>query len=205
VGAPQESVSRPDRTVRYMTASAREQLLQAVVEHFAEHGVGDRSLRSVAAAIGTSHRMLIYHFGSREGLLAEVVTTVEAGQRDALATFTAQPGTEPREVVLRFWTTVSTVARRYGPLFYELTAHAMQEQTHAAPLRESLVEPWLEPLTDLLRRAGVDREDAAVRARLGLAATRGLLHDALLTGDFAQADAAMAAFADMALAPRVAP
>ena len=29
--------------------------------------------------------MLIYHFGSREGLLAEVVRTVEQQQRDLLA------------------------------------------------------------------------------------------------------------------------
>ena len=184
-----------------MSLSAREHLLQAAVEHFADHGVGDRSLRSIAAAIGTSHRMLIYHFGSREGLLAEVVAAVEARQRDALSALTAQPGADPREVVLRFWTTVSAAARRYGPLFYELAAHAMQGQAHAARLRDTLVEPWLEPLTALLQLAGVDRAEASTRARLGLGVARGLLHDALVTGDFAQADAAMAAFVDMALPP----
>jgi AcrR family transcriptional regulator len=185
-------------TIRYMT-SAREQLLRAAVEHFVDHGVGDRSLRSIAAALGTSHRMLIYHFGSRDGLLAEVVAAVEASQREALAALRAHPGAEPREVALRFWTTVSAAARRYGPLFYELTAHAMQGQPHAERLREVLVEPWLAPLADLLEQAGLEREEARIRARLGLAVTRGLLHDALVTGEFTQADAGMEAFAAMAL------
>jgi AcrR family transcriptional regulator len=182
-----------------MTSSGRHQLLHAALEHFAENGVGDRSLRSIAAAIGTSHRMLIYHFGSRDGLLAEVVAVVEAQQREALAALTAQRHGEPREVVLQFWTSVSAAARRYGPLFYELSAHAMQGQPHAVQRRETLVGPWLEPLTDLMRRAGVDPEDAPVRARISLAVARGLLHDALVTGEFAQADAAVAAFADLVL------
>ena len=42
-----------------MGSSARERLLAAALEHVAEHGVGDLSLRGLAAALGTSHRMLI--------------------------------------------------------------------------------------------------------------------------------------------------
>ena len=40
-----------------------------------EHGVADLSLRGLAAAIGTSHRMLIYHFDSKAGLLDDIVTS----------------------------------------------------------------------------------------------------------------------------------
>ncbi|MGH3882744.1 MAG: TetR/AcrR family transcriptional regulator [Pseudonocardiaceae bacterium] len=32
---------------------------------------------TIAAALGTSHRILIYHFGSKENLLIEVVRTME--------------------------------------------------------------------------------------------------------------------------------
>ena len=52
--------------------SAKDLLLDQVVDHFVAEGMGDLSLRKIAAAIGTSHRMLLYHFGSREGLLAAV-------------------------------------------------------------------------------------------------------------------------------------
>ncbi len=58
--------------------SPKELLLSAVIEHFTRHGVDDQSLRHIAAGVGTSHRMLIYHFGSRDGLLVEVAQAVEA-------------------------------------------------------------------------------------------------------------------------------
>jgi AcrR family transcriptional regulator len=65
-------------------SQARDRLLAAAVHHALSAGIADLSLRELAAAIGTSHRMLIYHFGSREGLLAAVTTAVEDQQRAAL-------------------------------------------------------------------------------------------------------------------------
>ena len=66
-----------------MTA-ARDALLAKVVAHYAEHGVGDTSLRSLAAAIGTSQRMLHYHFGSREDVLTAVIDAVAGGQAERI-------------------------------------------------------------------------------------------------------------------------
>jgi len=40
----------------------REDLLDRVTDHVLEHGLIGLTLRPVAAAIGTSDRMLIYHF-----------------------------------------------------------------------------------------------------------------------------------------------
>ena len=54
------------------TSQARERLLAAAVDQAMRGGIADLSLRELAAAIGTSHRMLLYHFGSREGLLVAV-------------------------------------------------------------------------------------------------------------------------------------
>lgn len=185
-------------------SNSRERLLGEVIGYVARHGVSDHSLRGLATAVGTSHRMLLYHFGTREGLLAEVVRVVDEHQRDALTALTTAADADPRAAAWRFWSLVVGPALRYGPLFFELSAHAMRDQPHATPLRTSLVEPWLEPLTGLLRRAGHDPATAATHARLGLAVARGLLHDLLLTGDRDGADAAMAAWIDLALgAPSV--
>lgn len=63
---------------------ARQRLLDAVVAKALSTGIGELSLRELAAAIGTSHRMLVYHFGSREGLLAAVTYEVESLARSAL-------------------------------------------------------------------------------------------------------------------------
>lgn len=43
----------------------RDELLDRAVGWFAEHGIGDTSMRTLAAELGTSGRMLHYHFGSR--------------------------------------------------------------------------------------------------------------------------------------------
>ena len=168
---------------------SRATLLADAVEHFAKNGIGDASLRTIATSIGTSHRMLIYHFGSREGLLAEVVRTVEQQQRDLLADLSDLPVEEQAE---QFWRRVTEAALVYGPLFFELSAHAMQDLPHTESLKADLINVWLPPLTELCIRAGLPADQAPAYARLGLAASRGLLFDLLLTGDQAGVDEASA-------------
>lgn len=149
---------------------SRESLLADAVEHFAKNGIGDASLRSIATSVGSSHRMLIYHFGSREGLLAEVVRTVEQQQRDLLAEVLATdlPVAEQNEL---FWRRVTEAALIYGPLFFELSAHAMQDLPHTESLKADLINVWLPPLIELCLRAGLPADEAPAYARLGLAAS----------------------------------
>jgi AcrR family transcriptional regulator len=178
-------------------ATGRDALLARAIGHFAEHGVGDTSLRALAEEIGTSHRMLIYHFGSREGLLAAVVDTVEQGARDTLARMVeeAQAEADPLEAGLRYWHMVTDDALVYGPLFFELSSHAMLGLPHAAELRERLVTTWLGALETMWTTRGVPPLAARQQARLDLAVARGLLHDLLLTGDRPAVDGAMQAYA----------
>ncbi|HLR44115.1 MAG TPA: TetR/AcrR family transcriptional regulator, partial [Brevibacterium sp.] len=50
--------------------SARKtELLEAAYEYVLRHGLGEMSLRPLAAAIGSSPRVLLYLFGSKEGLI----------------------------------------------------------------------------------------------------------------------------------------
>ncbi|NIK61919.1 TetR family transcriptional regulator [Kribbella shirazensis] len=170
---------------------SRASLLADAVEHFAKNGIGDASLRTIASSLGTSHRMLIYHFGSREGLLAEVVRTVEQQQRDLLTSLDA-PDRSVAEQSEEFWRRVTEAALVYGPLFFELSAHAMQDLPHTDSLKADLINVWLPPLIDLCVRAGIPADEAPAYARLGLAAARGLLFDLLLTGDRAGVDEASA-------------
>jgi AcrR family transcriptional regulator len=52
--------------------SRREELLDAAADHVLAHGLIGLTLRPLAAAIGTSDRMLIYHFGSHAQLVAAI-------------------------------------------------------------------------------------------------------------------------------------
>lgn len=171
-------------------SAARDALLGRCVAWFTEHGVGDTSLRTLAAEVGTSHRMLLYHFGSREGLLAAVVEAVEQGERDLLQRLLLEID-DPYVAGLQFWEHVADAATTFAPLYFELSGQAMQRQPWTAGLRDWLTDGWTAALTDLWLRLGHSRDDAAQLARINLAAVRGLLFDLALTGDRAAADAGM--------------
>lgn len=81
--------------------SRRDELLDRVTDHVLEHGLIGLTLRPVAAAIGTSDRMLIYHFGSRDALVSAVVA--RSGDR-AISQVDAMPGAPSvRAAVNRLW------------------------------------------------------------------------------------------------------
>ena len=164
-----------------MTASqARERLLAAAVEQAMRGGIADLSLRELAAAIGTSHRMLLYHFGSREGLLTAVAQAVEEAQRAVVSEWGI---TSPNS--RRLWQHFSDP--RLWPaerLFFELYAHALLGRPGTEGFLDHAIEPWVSALTPaFVREAGLGEATARAEARLAVAVTRGLLLDLLATGD----------------------
>ncbi len=180
----------------------RARLLDAAADHVAEHGIADLSLRALATALGTSHRMLIHYFGSREKLFAEIVRTCERRQREQLARLRADPGLSPADAARQLWRQL-THPRMAGQerLFFEIYGRAVQGRPEAAPVLEGLVTDWLDPLVAAETASGADPATAAARARLGLAVVRGLLLDLLATGDHAGVDAAMEQFLALHDAP----
>ena len=168
--------------------SARDRLLAAAVAVAMQGGIADLSLRELAAVIGTSHRMLLYHFGSREGLLAAVTLAVEAAERATLADVGAVGADDAR----RFWARYSDP--RLWPqerLFFELYVHALRGRPGTEGFLDHVVTGWLEPLTAAIASGGTSPQTAPTAARLSMAVTRGLLLDLLATHDI---DGVTAAF-----------
>jgi AcrR family transcriptional regulator len=179
-------------------AAAKARLLDAVIEHFSVEGVADQSLRRIAEAVGSSHRMLIYHFGSKDGLLLEVAQTVEARTQRQLAAVSASAGKRTDDVIRRMWAYVADPELgAFERLFFALYGRALQGDPAVAPLLQGDIEHWLEANDALLAGFGVEvpSEVARAHARLGLAVVRGLLLDLLATGDRAGVDAALEVFA----------
>jgi len=52
---------------------SRETLLPLLAAHVLQNGLADASLRPLAKAAGTSDRMLIYHFGTKDALVAALL------------------------------------------------------------------------------------------------------------------------------------
>ncbi|HVX42572.1 MAG TPA: TetR/AcrR family transcriptional regulator [Mycobacteriales bacterium] len=166
------------------SAPARERLLAAAIDHVARNGLSDQSLRTIAAALGTSHRMLIYHFGSKEGLLVEIVRAVEIRQREVFAELLADTDASARELIVGMYERlIDPALQPMERLFFELYGQALQGRSHTAPLLEGIVESWIEPIAEVGRRQGMDPETARTNARLMIAVARGMLLDYLATGD----------------------
>src|SRR3954462_8491746 len=95
-----------DATFARMATSHREELLDKVTDRVLSHGLIGLSLRPVAAAVGTSDRMLIYHFTSRDSLVSAVVARASLWAVDEV---NALPGAASvRSGVNRLWSAYRT-------------------------------------------------------------------------------------------------
>jgi AcrR family transcriptional regulator len=184
------------------TADPKARLLTAAVGHILEHGLSDLSLRELAASIGTSHRMLIYHFGSREGLIVAVIQTVEEAQRRAFADLDTQ-GLSPADAMRAMWQRFTDPD--LGPherLFFEIYGQALQGRPGAVALLDGIIDNWVEPAAAYAIGSGASPETARAEARLSVAVTRGLLLDWLATGDRAAVDTAFERFVTLTTGDR---
>jgi AcrR family transcriptional regulator len=163
----------------------RAELLDACYGYLLEHGLAELSLRPLAAATGTSPRVLLYLFGSKEQLVRELLARARCEQI-ALVANALEPGIGRggfEALADRLWNLLSAPEQR-----------AMVRLTYEAFLRSVSRDPgpwqgfaaetardWL----DLLIRAQPDtpRDIAEATAIRTLALIRGLLLDLLADED----------------------
>jgi len=168
-------------------SDARHDLLDRVMAEVLAAGITDRSLREIATAIGSSHRMLLYHFGSRAELVAAIVARVESDQRAVLADL-ALDHHDPATLVRELWRQVTRPdVLPFARLFFETVAFQSQQ-----PATAGLTTPWLDTSASVVEQIGM--EFNPVDIRLGIAVTRGLLIDVLVTGELAAATASLERF-----------
>jgi AcrR family transcriptional regulator len=170
----------------------RDDLLRRVVKAAADGGLARRSLRDLAAQVGTSHRMLIHHFGSREGLITAVVEAVERDQNDRLG----ELPDDAAEAIRVSWQRTSVPSLwPLERLFFECYARGAQGEPPFDRLVPALVD---RTLSAVATRADVGGdEEGRAGARLGLAVIRGLLLDLVATGDRKATDRALELYASM--------
>ena len=174
----------------------RQELLAAVIADLAAEGLGDRSLRDIAAAVGTSHRMLIHHFGSRHGLMTAVVEAIEEDQKRFMESLDASSG----DILSAMWQRLRDPSLWPAErLFFECYARAIQGEEPFAALLPGAVDDWVDRTAALDATPDVPLAQVRARARLGLAVFRGLLLDLVGTEDAGGVDAAFEVYAALAL------
>lgn len=166
----------------------RQRILDACTDHALAHGLPDR-LTPLAAAAGTSNRMLIYHFGTRDGLLREVLGEARRRQVAAFTDLIRLRPDEPYpQTLARAW---SAISGPQGAPYLRISTRL--HETAGEPLwpgfRRTATTDWLAPLEDGMRSLG--RPELAT---VVLAVIRGLLMDLDATGDTARTRRAFADF-----------
>lgn len=153
----------------------RAELLEAAYAYVLAHGLADVSLRPLAAAIGSSPRVLLFLFGSKDGLVQALLGRARADELAALARVReAAPDALRTSAAVWEWL-ASPEHRPLLVLWLEAYARSLVEP--AGPwggFAARTVADWL----DLLGPSGDE-----VDATLQLAVLRGAMLDLLATGD----------------------
>lgn len=158
------------------TNERREALAESATDYVLDHGIAGLSLRPLAAAIGTSDRMLVYHFGSKDALVALVIERSNARSVAALRAIPA--ASSPRAAVTALWEKwQQPVVARCLRVYAQTAALGLlgQEPYLSAARRSNQL--WTAAVSDLLVRSGVPSRRARRASELVDATLFGLLLD----------------------------
>jgi AcrR family transcriptional regulator len=177
----------------------QDELLQAAAAYLLKHGVAGMSLRPMAAAIGTSARLLIYHFGTKERLLIEAMGVIRVQARAGVEAMLRDASVDEQrgdlgDLVRDFWRWCTAARNRpYLRLLFEVHGLALQYPKTYAGYLEGSVKHWIDLLTVALRpRLGREADSVAT---LIVGTIDGLLMDYLSTGDLKRTTRALEALA----------
>ena len=125
-------------------AVKKQLIIERIADHLLAEGLNKTGLRLLAQVAGTSDRMLIYYFGSKEALLDEVLGTIAANvtvQLDALL------GTQPRPAgELLAQLTSLTMNESFAPavqLWFELVGLAARGEEPYLSNARILADNWV--------------------------------------------------------------
>jgi AcrR family transcriptional regulator len=175
--------------------SARQvELLEAAYRYALDNGLADVSLRPLAAAVGSSPRVLLYLFGSKDGLIRALLARARAEELAMLAGVRAAGGSADMATVAgHVWSWLAAPEHRpLLALWTEAYARSLIEPNGAwAGFARSTVQDWLTLLADAQPAAVRSTPTGCSRRTAVLALLRGALLDLLATGDLERTEEAV--------------
>ena len=170
----------------------RDQLALAAADWVIENGLSDLSLRRLAAGIGVSHRVLLYHFGSKDQLFQAILRAARTRERMRAVSAPEAPEVPQStpELLRRTWEYLSGPREHaFWRFYFEIHGLALQDPERYPDVLHEGVHDWLTTLRDLLIRDGLPEARAEAIATLLLGGFRGLMLDLLQTGERKRVDA----------------
>ena len=173
----------------------REELIDKALDYFLEHGLAGLSLRPLAEAIGTSARLLVYHFGSKDGLVTAVMAELQARAQKSFAQAATRNAKGARKGVMHlFWAWVTHPSNLPAMrLLFEVQALALQNPEGYAHYLEGASSNWLQ----LIEGSLPPSKDNRIVATLGAAVVDGLFLEYLNTGDLRRTTRALDFFTQL--------
>lgn len=166
-----------------------EELRNAIVRYLVKHGLSDLSLRPLAKALGCTPRVLLYHFGSKEKMIIEVLAHVRRRQRVAFARIEEARITDG---YLAVWKHMSAPeSEPLFRLFFEIYGIALRRPRLYKSFLHHTVQDWLQLLTSELDAELHQRNQARAIATIVLAGLRGFMLDFCTTHDRKRVDQAV--------------
>jgi AcrR family transcriptional regulator len=162
-----------------------------------EHGLGEMSLRPLAAAVNSSPRVLLYLFGSKDGLVRALLArarTDELRLLDDLKSATADDARPSLQMVAeQVWAWLATPRHRALLLLW-IEAYARSLVEPDGPwtgFARDTVHDWLDVLAQAQSPDRRDTVPGKAERTAVLAILRGALLDLLATGDHRRTSAAI--------------
>ena len=178
-----------------MATTQRNVLLDGAATYVLEHGFAGLSLRPMARALGTSDRMLVYHFGSKEQLIREAMEHLSA-RLAALIGASPVPGVDAGDIVRMLWGAFrSEVVAPFIGVYLELFALSLHEPALYGEMVASLTRTWITFMERLLAPTSIPAGERATAALQILATLDGLFIVRQATKDSLAADQAAEQFA----------
>jgi AcrR family transcriptional regulator len=181
----------------HQASPRQEELLGLAYRYVLEHGLTDLSLRPLAAAIGSSPRVLLYLFGSKDGLVRALLGRA---RQDELALLQRLRGSHGEHAVVGLATVVEELwrwltaeeHRTLLTLWVEGYARSLVDPDGPwADFAGATVADWLDVLSDAQPPDERDTPEGQAHRTLALAVLRGALLDLLATGDSTRTTAAV--------------
>jgi AcrR family transcriptional regulator len=200
-GSPKRRIVMGSETVvsveyRTVAVSARRtELLELAYRHVLEHGLTGMSLRPLAKAIGSSPRVLLYCFESKEGLVQALLARAREDELERIARIDVSGGSV-RDVASEVWDWLA--APEHRPLlrvWVESYSRSLSEPDGPwAGFAAATVADWLAVLEQAQPPELRGTPEAVTERTLILAVLRGATLDLLATGDHERTSAAVAGF-----------
>jgi TetR/AcrR family transcriptional regulator len=137
---PQDGTRRTRR--RPVSAAAREAILKAAEDEFAERGFGGARAQSIATRAGVNKALPFYHFGSKAELYDEVVRRALGRLGEFMADALVAP--TPRERLASFVHRLFAYLADNPNWARLIVREVIDEQSHA----REIASQYLKPLVD---------------------------------------------------------